>query len=133
MRDQFYNFFVIALCVANQPLNRKITTMVQCLSLCLKSHHENYLMKIIPVFWIIRYLKEGTLAAFLYRTIFFKYFSWDSQFRQVTKSCKSHRPYNIQNRTFMSRLCAVFYSSHIPRVYLVHKTENKCSYPQKRC
>ena len=48
--DQFYNFFVIALCGVSQPLNRKITKMVLRLNLRLNLYFENSFMKIIPVF-----------------------------------------------------------------------------------
>ena len=42
----------IALCAANQPLNRKMAEMVSCLSLCLKSYHENsYRSETNPVVW----------------------------------------------------------------------------------
>ena len=41
---------VIALCAVSQPLNRKITKMVVCVSLRLKSHLENLKMKIITGF-----------------------------------------------------------------------------------
>ena len=43
-----FQLFIIALCVVSQPLNRKITKIVLCLSLHLKSYLENYFMKIIP-------------------------------------------------------------------------------------
>ena len=80
----------IALCMVSQPLNRKITKMVLCVSLHLNSYLENYFMKIISV--AIRYINEGTLCKTLYQiapylSLFFgAHFFWDTWYWKVFDS-----------------------------------------------
>ena len=52
LHETNFTTFVIALCVVCQalPPPKKITKMVVCLNLHLKSYLENYFIKIIPVF-----------------------------------------------------------------------------------
>ena len=46
-------YFVIALLVVSQPLNRKITEFFMCVSLRLNSYFEYEFMKIIPGFLLM--------------------------------------------------------------------------------